>query len=218
MAQSCGLIFTCLLVLQAAAAASSIKQAPDPMLKALLEGSPKPDQKCIVNHCLKFYFQCFFNTDCLKALWCNVQCLNKPNDQACNLLRELSSGYKSTAYRGAMQCMVDNKCIPPTNETDGKCLATDTQTIQNLTDMHQVAGRWWILKGLNCGQPGWPAGFDYFPCQYDDFIPGENGQDGIDHIGYCGGSNNTCATPMLKTVANWTIKKPGVLTHIYLDP
>jgi hypothetical protein len=201
-----------------AAADSSVEKAPDPMLKALLQGSPQPNEICIMEHCTQWYGKCFADGACRKALWCNAQCVNKPNDQACNLLCELSYGYNSSAYKGAMQCMVDNNCIPKTNETDGKCLATDTQTIQNLTDMHQVAGRWWILKGLNCGQPGWPAGFDYFPCQYDDFIPGENGEDGIDHIGYCGGSNNSCSTPMLKTVANWTIKKPGVLTHIYLDP
>merc|ERR1740123_1996184 len=96
-------------------------------------------------------------------------------------------------------------------------MATDDQTIRNLTDNAQVAGRWWILKGLNCGQPGWPAGFDYFPCQYDDFVPGPDGM-GIDHIGYCGGRNNSCTTPMLRTVANFSILKPGVLTHIYTDP
>ena len=58
------------------------------------------------------------------------------------------------------------------NETppDGKCLAQDTDTVKNLTNLAQVKGKWWILRGLNCGQLGWPAGFDYFPCQQDHFV------------------------------------------------
>jgi hypothetical protein len=134
------------------------------------------------------------------------------------LLCELTYGYNSTEYKTNMQCIVDHGCIPKAQESDGICLATDQETVQNLTSMEQVAGRWWILKGLNCGQEGWPAGFDFFPCQYDDFVPGENGNLGVDHIGYCGGKNNTCTTPMLRTVANWNVTKPGVLSHVYTDP
>lgn len=75
----------------------------------------------------------------------------------------------------------------------------------------QVKGKWWIIRGLNCGQSGWPAAFDYFPCQRDEFVL-ENGN-WIDHIAYCGGRNNTCQTPMCHTVANVSITSPGVMTH-----
>lgn len=104
------------------------------------------------------------------------------------------------------------------NETppDGKCLAQDTDTVKNLTNLAQVKGKWWILRGLNCGQPGWPAGFDYFPCQQDHFVFQDDHW--IDLISYCGGSNNTCTTPIVHTVANVSIKKPGVMSHVYIDP
>lgn len=210
-------IFALFLMVQALED-SDVLQVANLMTKGLLKDSPQPNKICIALHCSLAFAECVANTQCRNTIACNAKCVDKSNDQACNLLCELSVGYGSAVYKKSMQCMVDNHCIPKSNVTDGKCLVTDDQTIQNLTDMHQVAGRWWILKGLNCGQPGWPAGFDFFPCQYDDFIPGENGEFGTDHIGYCGGSNNSCATPMLKTVANWTISKPGVLAHIYLDP
>ena len=55
----------------------------------------------------------------------------------------------------------------------------DNQTIKTLTNMSQVTGKWWILKGLNCGQQGWPAAFDYFPCQRDEFVPAAGGTEGV---------------------------------------
>ena len=36
---------------------------------------------------------------------------------------------------------------------------------QNLTNLNEVAGDWWVVKGQNCGQEGWPSGFDWYPCQ-----------------------------------------------------
>ena len=68
-----------------------------------------------------------------------------------------------------LQCMATHECLPKM-PPDGECLAKDTDTIQNLTKLEQVQGKWWILKGINCGQKGWPAGFDFFPCQRDKFV------------------------------------------------
>ena len=62
---------------------------------------------------------------------------------------------------------------------------------------------------------GWPAGFDYFPCQRDEFVMAEDGS-WIDHIAYCGGKNNTCQTPIVFTVANVSLTSPGVMTHWYV--
>ena len=74
---------------------------------------------------------------------------------------------------------------------NGICLAQNNQTVKTLTQMDQVAGKWWILKGLNCGQDRtWRAGFDYYPCQRDEFVQQKDG-DNIDFISYCGGKNNT---------------------------
>jgi hypothetical protein len=210
--QSAQLLLIPLLCIQFAQA-----DVPRRAMQAAL-GGPEPDQVCISLHCGVQIGKCLFDKQCRAAVACNAKCQGKRNEQACNLLCELTYGYNSTAYKENMQCMVDHNCIPKSNETDGKCLATDEETLQNVTQMEQVAGRWWILRGLNCGQPGWPAAFDFFPCQYDDFVPGKDGNMGVDHIGYCGGSNNSCSTPMLRTVANWNVTKPGVLSHVYTDP
>ena len=112
---------------------------------------------------------------------------------------------------------------------DGICLAQDNQTITNLTSLAQIgedvahnkSGKWWIVRGQNCAQnEDWPAGFDFFPCQRDEFVlnPATQDQSWIDHIAYCGGSNNTCSTEMLYTVANVSMSTPGVMTHYYTDP
>jgi hypothetical protein len=102
---------------------------------------------------------------------------------------------------------------------NGLCLAQDNQTVSTLTEMSQVTGKWWILKGLNCGQDKtWRGGFDYYPCQRDEFAF-ENGE-WIDHISYCGGKGETpasCTTKYLNTYANVSITSPGVMTHWYQD-
>lgn len=134
---------------------------------------------CLFVNCSKPAAACMLNSQCREAALCNYKCLNKTDSEACNLLCELTYGYNSSQYRQLMQCMSDHGCLPK-SPSDGKCLAGDTDTVKNLTDLSQVKGKWWILRGLNCGQPGWPAAFDYFPCQRDEFVF-ESGQ-WIDHI------------------------------------
>lgn len=170
---------------------------------------------CILANCSLPSVTCFLDRQCRQATLCNANCQGKKDEEACDLLCELTYGYNSTKYRNLMQCMSDHSCLPM-SPSDGICLANDSDTIKNLTDMAQVKGKWWILRGLNCGQKGWPAGFDYFPCQRDEFIMEDNHW--IDHIAYCGGSNNTCSTPMVFTVANVSLTSPGVMTHWYTDP
>jgi hypothetical protein len=172
---------------------------------------------CVALNCTESLASCVIDPECISASFCNVKCsLEKTDTQACNLLCELTYGYNSTKYRKLLQCMSDHSCLPR-SPPDGKCLATDEDAIKNLTDVAQIKGKWWILRGLNCGQnESWPAGFDYFPCQRDEFVF-ENGQ-WLDHIAYCGGTNNTCSTPMMNTVAIARVITPGVLSHNYTDP
>jgi len=174
---------------------------------------------CVSEYCGPEAKSCALSWGCIKATACNADCqfFHNSTSEACNLLCELNYGYNSTEYRQLMQCMSDNGCLPVTGKSDGICLAQDNQTITNLTDIGQIPGKWWIVRGQNCGQNSdWPAGFDYFPCQRDEFVL-ENGV-WVDHIAYCGGSNNQCSTPMLYTVANVSITSPGVMTHWYTDP
>ncbi len=170
---------------------------------------------CLLLNCSKPTFECLLDKQCREAAWCNAKCQGKADVEACDLLCELTYGYNSTKYRSLLQCMSDHGCLPK-SPPDGTCLANDSDAIKNLTNMSQVKGKWWIIRGLNCGQPGWPAGFDYFPCQRDEFVL-KDGQ-WIDHIAYCGGTNNTCSTPMVFTEANVSLTKPGVMTHWYTDP
>lgn len=124
---------------------------------------------CVLVNCFKPFALCMLDTQCRQAIICDENCLNKANKESCNLLCELTYGYNSSKYREVLQCMSDHGCLP-TSPPDGKCLAQDTDTVKNLTNLAQVKGKWWILRGLNCGQLGWPAGFDYFPCQQDHFV------------------------------------------------
>jgi len=181
---------------------------------------------CINQHCMDEAKNCGTEWSCVQAGVCNADCqfFHKKTSESCNLLCELNYGYNSTKYRALMQCMSDNGCLPLTKKSDGICLANDTQTIRNLTSISQIPGKWWILRGENCGQNSdWPAGFDYFPCQRDDFVALPRSDparavEWIDHIAYCGGSANKCSTPMLYTVANVSMTSPGVMTHYYTDP
>lgn len=210
-----GTQFLCVLALAVLALSGMSNSAPLSENPLNLRGNPAT---CLLLHCASQSASCMADSTCRSAAICNAKCSGSSNEQACNLVCELNLGYNSTKYRTLMQCMADNACLP-TSPPDGICLANDTQTITNLTDMSQVAGKWWIVRGLNCGQEGWPAGFDYFPCQRDEFVPGPTPDSvWIDHIAYCGGQNNSCTTPLVYTVANVSITSPGVMTHWYTDP
>lgn len=185
---------------------------------------------CVTKYCAQEARQCGTQWSCIKASACNANCqfFHKKTSEACNLECELSYGYNSTKYRALVQCMADHHCLPVNVKSDGVCLANDNQTIRNLTQLAQIgedkakgkSGKWWIVRGLNCAQDAtWPAGFDYFPCQRDEFVRDPtNPSKWVDHIAYCGGSNNTCTTEMLYTVANVSMTSPGVMTHYYTDP
>jgi len=187
------LVLICCLALHfTSATTTSHQQSKNDILK-LASGFNSP-VSCILANCSLQFGACIVNSQCRKAADCNKDCLSKPDNEAC------------TQYRNMMQCMSDHGCFPK-SPPDGKCLAQDTDTIKNLTNLAQIKGKWWILRGLNCGQPGWPAAFDYFPCQRDEFVL-ENGN-WVDHIAYCGGNKSVCSTPLIYTVANVSITKPG---------
>lgn len=185
------------------------------LLVAARIANPSPSIGCILTKCGGPGLHCMADKQCRSALECDAKCQHATDVNGCNLICELTAGYNSSLYHNVLQCAVDNGCFPQ-NPPDGSCLANDTDAVANLTDMSQVSGKWWILKGLNCGQSGWPGAFDWFPCQRDEFVF-EDGK-WVDHISYCGGKNNTCTTPIVNTVADAKITSPGVMTHWYTDP
>ena len=143
---------------------------------------------CTVLKCSSDLKSCLQNRKCTLAVECNARCVNQPNEDSCNLLCELNNGYNNTEYSNLLSCLVENGCLP-TSPMDGICLAEDSQAD---ISMDQIAGQWWVLKGLNCGQDDiWRGGFDYFPCQYDNFLRPKDGSGGqwTDLISYCGGDS-----------------------------
>lgn len=213
-------LLSLLPLLSRGSSAASMPQQAGSLIhnRRLLQSSPPPmpNVGCILEHCTGAGAKCVADKRCRAALECDAKCQTSPEVNSCNLICELTSGYNNTLYKNTLQCAVDHDCMPH-YPPDGQCLAQDNQTIATLTNMSQVAGKWWILKGLNCGQTGWPAGFDYFPCQRDEFVLDANSK-WVDHIAYCGGNDNNCTTPIVNTVANVSITSPGVMTHWYTDP
>jgi hypothetical protein len=71
-----------------------------------------------------------------------------------------------------------------------------------------------VLKGLNCGQEGWPGGYDWYPCQHSRFIQVE-GDYWIHNQTYCAGSNSECTSPIFVTIPDTTLLSPGVTRSVY---
>ena len=46
------------------------------------------------------------------------------------------------------------------NPRDGICKGDDQDAVQNITSLQQVAGDWWVIRGLNCGGGDYPGGYD----------------------------------------------------------
>jgi hypothetical protein len=42
--------------------------------------------------------------------------------------------------------------------------------LKQVTAMEDIAGDWWVLRGLNCGETPYPGGYDWYPCQHERFI------------------------------------------------
>jgi hypothetical protein len=76
---------------------------------------------------------------------------------------------------------------------------------------YQIAGDWWVIKGVNCGADPYPGGYDWYPCQHERFIYLEDKHQWINNVTYCGGKDNTCNTEFIVTVANVTLPMPGIM-------
>ena len=88
-------------------------------------------------------------------------------------------------------------------------------SIQELTDLpNQVAGDWWVVKGQNCGQDGWPGAYDWYPCQHHRLIELEDGS-WINNITYCAGSDSVCTSPIFVTTPIAYMWAPGVMRLDY---
>ncbi len=116
-------------------------------------------------------------------------------------------------FRTLLKCMVENDCMTK-YEDDGLCLATDDQALQDITDIEQVKGDWWVLKGWNCGQDDvWRGAYDWYPCQHGRFIV-DNGE-WINNTTYCNGQDSVCTSDLIVTIPKLSLPSPGVVSHDY---
>ena len=130
-------IRTALLLLTAGAALSLCQVPSFSMMPVVVREQVGGSGTCVLVNCSIPALECMLDSQCRKASFCNAECTGKKNVEACNLLCELTYGYNSTKYRALLQCMSDHGCLP-VNPPDGVCLANDSDTIKNLTNMAQV--------------------------------------------------------------------------------
>ena len=98
-------------------------------------------------------------------------------------------------------------------------MARDEDADASLTDLNQIKGDWWSIRGLNCGtNEAYPGGYDWFPCGHERWSQLEDGR-WINRISFCAGADNKCLSrgggAGIRTVANVTLHRPGVLRHEY---
>jgi hypothetical protein len=206
-------------------------------LEAGLSASPG-QFVCMARHALLPMFKCALDAECRKALQCTMAAQKLPASQMCPAVyvcqMQAATNEKFLDFvRHTMPCLTD--C-----PTDGTCLATDEDAVQNITSLDMIQGDWWVIRGVNCGQgtnypwatknptPGmdFPGAYDWLPCQHERILP-STGHDyphptsaWVNNITYCGGRNGglaECTGPVIDTVANITLTAPGVVYHNYTD-
>ena len=125
---------------------------------------------CVSYNCLGSMVTCVQDKDCKATMDCTTECqLTQPrNKQAmCAYICEVTDGYLNQEFEAVMLCMIEHKCLPNYPQ-DGTCVAREEDGVKTITDMNQIKGDWWVIKGLNCGESQeYPGGYDWFPCQHE---------------------------------------------------
>ena len=71
----------------------------------------------------------------------------------------MTHGYENPQFIDLIKCFVDQKCLDD-YPRDGICKGSDEEAVQTITSLDQVAGDWWVVRGLNCGKGDYPGGYD----------------------------------------------------------
>ena len=69
-------------------------------------------------------------------------CLNTTNSLYVPL------GYENEAFEDVMNCMIEGSCIS-NYPKDGYCVADNEDGDKSLTDLKQLEGDWWVIRGKN---------------------------------------------------------------------
>ena len=125
-------------------------------------------------------------------------------------------GNGNAAFIELLQCMAKHGCLPQLPE-DGACLAGEVDTVQTITQLEMVAGDWWVVRGVNCGQDDlWSGGYDWYPCQHERYLQLED-DTWINNTTYCGGTDSACSTDQIVTIPHATLPSPGLIRLDYDD-
>jgi len=187
--------------------------ALSPPVRAALASQANNPTTCLFLHCAYEITVCYLNPTCQATLTCFSTC--KPEDSACQYECEMTVGLGNPEFEAVIACMAANSCFPEV-APDGLCLATADDTVQAVTDLEAVAGGWWVVLGLNCGQDDvWRGGFDWCPCQHANYKV--FGDHWINNTTFTGGSNSTPTTEVLVTAPTATLPSPGLIQLDYDD-
>jgi len=195
---------------------------PEQTIKQFIAFYQKPETTvyplgCVLPKCGSKIMTCLRDTKCWETIKCINKCtVDQPKEKvaSCAYICEMVEGYENEPFLDLLKCNLENNCMadyPP----DGKCIGTDNDALKSVTSLEQVAGDWWMIRGVNCGHGDWPGGYDGYPCQHERFIQ-DKGQ-WINNVTYCAGEADKCISQMIVTIANVSIPSPGVIHVSYTD-
>jgi hypothetical protein len=177
-----------------------------------LASAQLPEGCSQISECRTEIAACFLDAECLKKILCLANC--GFTDAECAFTCGMAN-LDNQIFLDFLQCNADIGCLPSYPE-EGECLATWDEALQDVTDIADVEGSWWVLKGQNCGQEGWPGGYDGYPCQNCHYKRVEGTTDQwINNQTYCSGANNVCTSPYFVTIADLSLLSPGVVRGDY---
>jgi hypothetical protein len=169
---------------------------------------------CIALHCGLQVGSCVIDPQCFDALQCLTDCEGQEDEMQCQFECEMTLGNGNEHFENLLRCMAANGCFPE-GPPDGLCLATEADTVQEITSIEDVAGSWWVVRGVNCGQDGWPGAYDWYPCQRARYVIIDD--DWVNNTTYCGGHDSVCTTDTIVTIPQATMPSPGLIRLEYMD-
>jgi len=173
-------------------------------------------ETCVALHCAWESGLCVINAGCLKTLQCMMGCEGEPDVSQCQFECEMTLGQGNEPFENLLNCMAKNDCFPEV-PPDGICLPSTEDTVQSIESIEEVAGDWWVVRGINCGQDDvWRGGYDWYPCQHERYLRIDDGS-WINNTTYSGGTNSNPTTEVLVTIPHATMPSPGLIRLEYDD-
>jgi len=173
-------------------------------------------ETCIALHCAWESGLCVLDAVCFQTLQCMMGCSGQPDESQCQFECEMTIGNGNEKFEAMLRCMAENDCFPEV-PPDGICLPVAEDTVQTIESIDQVAGDWWVVRGVNCGQDDvWRGGYDWYPCQHERYLTIDDGS-WINNTTYSGGTNSEPTTDVIVTIPHATMPSNGLIRLEYDD-